>query len=125
MTYQSAIVLFYIGIIFALIYATFKLDDEQHFIIKILLFGMTFFLMLNGVATTQVILDNENTTTSPINETIYSSITNKFETTYTTILWGFILTFLWIGVSLVWKSKDIIKDISFKKTRPIRRKKNG
>lgn len=110
MAFQESIILFYIGISFLFGYISFKLNSEslEELVPKILFLGLMFLFLLNGLNTGQAILDYENYTPTPINETIYASISNKFDNSYTTLLWSFIFIFIWIVAMLIWKGKDPI-----------------
>ena len=110
MAFQESIMLFYIGIAFLFGFISFKLNNEslEELIPKILFLGLMFLFLLNGFSTGQAILDYENYTSTPINETVYASISNKFDNSYTTLLWSFIFIFIWITAMLIWKGKDPI-----------------
>lgn len=123
MSFQLAIMTFFVAGAFIFAYITFKLKSDviEELIPKLLFLTFMFIFLLNGLTIGQSILDNENTTTNPINETVYTSITNKFESSYLAILWGFIIIFAWIILMIIWNGKDAflaeIDKIKMKKKR--------
>ena len=110
MAYQEAIVLFYVSMTFLFGLIAYLLDDKEirYLIPKILFIVLSFMFAFNGLTTTQEILNQENYTSSPINETVYASISRKFDTSYINLGWSFIVLMVWIIFMIIMKSKDAV-----------------